>query len=95
MIFLADDHLRCIIHQPILRHILRKVTDIGLDNLVNIGRETTGVGPLIDLVYFEMLLKESEGAEEVLPCLALVLLLLFLLVLGALLADPAGLGVDG
>lgn len=59
MIFLADDHLRCIIHQPILRNILRKVADIGLDNLIDICRETTGVGPLIDFVYFEVLLKES------------------------------------
>ena len=95
MIFLADDHLGRIIHEPILRDIFREVIDVGLDKVIDVGGETTGVGPLVDLVYFEVLLEKREGADQVLPCLALVLLLLLLLVLGALLADPAGLGVDG
>lgn len=94
MIFLANNHLRGIVDQPIFGEIFRKVVDIGFDNVIDIGRETAGVGPLVDFVYFEVLLKEGEGAEEVLPCLALVLLLLLLLVLCTLLADPAGFGVD-
>lgn len=95
MIFLADDHLRCVVYQPILRNIFREVVDVGLDKVINVSRETTGVGSLIDFVGFEVLLKKREGADKVLSGLALVLLLLLLLVLGALLADSAGLGVDG